>query len=112
MDSGKVEISEGVVSLEWGEGANEVELLHRRPDQSEVIRRILGDRKTVVSGIGEGVHEFQLREPGGEWGGVMTVTNTFMERGKVVSLLVSGGLVVAIIVGGILVGMLGGKEEA
>lgn len=107
-----MEISDGVVSLEWGEGVDEVELLHRRPDQSEIIRTIEGDRKTVVSGIAEGVHEFQLREPGGEWGGVMTVTNTFMDRDQVVSLLISGGLVVTTIVGGILMGMRGGKEKA
>lgn len=108
---GELEISEGVVSLEWSDGVEEVELRHRRPDKREIIRKISGDCKTVVSGMDEGVHRFQLRTDGGEWGGVMTVTNTFMERRRVVWLLLSGGLVVAVIVGGIVAGMLGGKGE-
>jgi hypothetical protein len=59
----------------------------------------------------EGTHEFRLRVPGGEWGGVLSVKNTFMDHDQVVWLLVAGGFVVAVIVGGIVVGMLGGKEE-
>lgn len=112
MGEAEVEISEGVVSLEWKGEGGEVELLHRRPDQPDLIRKITGDQKTVVTGMDEGVHEFRLRVPGGDWGGVMTVTNTFMDRKQVVWLLFSGGLVVAFIVGGILTGMRNGKEES
>ena len=110
--SGEMKISEGVVSLEWREGTELVELRHLRPDKRETIHTITGDHKTVVSGMDEGDHEFQLRVPGGEWGGVMAVTNTFMDRNKVVWLLISGGLVVVFIIGGIVAGMWGGKGEA
>lgn len=111
VPNGTVEISEGVVSLEWSSGGEVIELRHCRPDGREFVRTIKADQKTVVTGMSEGIHHFQLRVPDGEWGGVMTVKNTFMKKGQVVGLLIFGGVVVFLIVGGIGVGMLSGRRS-
>ena len=106
-----IERDDGVASLEWTPVEGGVELRHLKPNGVEVIYTIEKDTKSVVSGLDEGRHEFQLRPlEGGSWGKVLRLENEFMERSKVEGLLVIGGVIVAVIVGAVVLGSLRSKE--
>jgi len=99
-----IEITDGVVTLDWIHDERSVELRHRKPNGRESIQDVTGDTRTVQSGLADGLHRFQLRADGGEWGDLLKVRNTYMEKSRVVWLLVSGGIVVTAIVVAILYG--------
>lgn len=110
MEKAFLETDDGVVTLDWEPGAGTVELIHRKPNGRDWIQMIKKDTRSVMSGLDEGRHRFQLRRPGEDWGEVLTVECHYMERKKVVRLLVAGGVVVAIIVGAILMGSIRNRE--
>lgn len=105
-----LEISDGVVTLDWSHDLRKVELQHHKPNGRKYIQEVTGDTRTVQSGLAEGLHRFQLRADGGAWGEVLVVKSSYMEHRKVVRLLVVGGVVVAAIVVAIVVGCTRSQE--
>ena len=108
----------GVVVLEYAKNEGvAIELQQSATaDFSEASTRYQGaDAASTLTGLAEGSHYFRIRpvfagEPG-EWSNTLQVTVAYMERGQLVTLLVTGALVAGLTAGAILLGHFKARKQ-
>lgn len=115
-----VTTEDGTVTLAWGELALMTRVELQQSDSADfaekTIRFIGRDTGSVITGLPEGTHYFRLRAlnnlgEGSAWSDPLEVQVTFMDRGKLFSLLGLGGVVVLLTVGAIVSGFLKHRDE-
>ena len=108
----------GVIALKWNVKAGqvvEVEQAGEAPDVSAVVIYSGTDAATLVTGLREGTFSFRIRDvnaPG--WSEPVEVEVRYVSRGKLFSLMILGGIVVAATIFAIVSGAFrsAGKEGA
>lgn len=112
-DARKTQSADGTISLKWAapsEGAKVEVQQSPSPSFANPVSRYSGaETGSVLTGLAEGAYFFRIREVdskglSGPWSEPFEVQVAFMERGKVVWLLVSGGIIVLVTAGAVFLG--------